>query len=255
MVVWLRHGPCTVGIEHGVVRADAFAQLVSMTDAAAALDEQLRQRLSAARAEADALLIDARAEAARLRAEAEVQAEQAREEGRARGEREALVAATQRALEQAAGARNTLERQQDRLRDIVTTAVERVIGETDRKAVFARALATISKLVKDVPMLTLRVHAVDRHSAQAAVQSMLDALPGVPIEVVGDASLRQGSCLFESDLGVIDAGLDTQLAAIRRAVANAAQRMVSADGAMPRSAQEAASPADAAPAEPAEHSA
>jgi type III secretion protein L len=58
------------------------------------------------------------------------------------------------------------------------------------------------------------------------VDALLQGLPEAPhIEVLGDAALPAGSCLFESDQGTIDAGLQTQLAAIQRAVARAAQQM------------------------------
>ena len=45
-----------------------------------------------------------------------------------------------------------------------------------------------------------------------------------------DSALPPGSCLFESDEGLIDAGLKTQLAAIRRAMERAAEHLLLDDG-------------------------
>src|SRR6185436_15162682 len=117
-------------------------------------------------------------------------------------------------------------RQSERLAAIVSMAVERVIEQEDRAGLFRRSLRTIVKLVKDTPMLTLRVTEADRDIAQGAVDAVKSQLSGaLPIEVVTDAAMNEGGCRFESDGGVIDAGLDTQLAALRRAVARAAQQM------------------------------
>jgi type III secretion protein L len=220
MVVWLRHGPCVVGLEQGLVRAQDFAQLVTMAEAAATVSAQLDGLRAAAQAEAAHITEVATAEAEAIRAEASQLRERAYDDGFASGRDAALEEWTQRAVDEAQVARAGLERQKERLRDLVALAVERVIGQTDRKALFARALGTLSTLIQEVPLLTLRVHEADHGSAQAALTDLMSNLnlAGSRVEIVRDATLAQGSCLFESDRGQIDAGLDTQLAAIRRAL-------------------------------------
>ena len=36
------------------------------------------------------------------------------------------------------------------------------------------------------------------------------------LDVVADSRLKKGDCLLESEMGVVDAGLDTQMGALRR---------------------------------------
>jgi type III secretion protein L len=220
MVIWLRHGPCAVGLDQGLVRAQDYAPLVTMTEACDMASAQLQQLRLDAHAQAARLIEDAQAQAQALRAEALRLQEQGYAEGLERGRSEALQEWTQRAVDEAEVARHGLERQKERLRDIVSLAVERVIGQTDRKALFARALGTLTTLIQEVPLLTLRVHEADHGSAQAALADLMSqlGLGASKVEIVRDATLVQGSCLFESDRGLIDAGLDTQLAAIRRAL-------------------------------------
>jgi type III secretion protein L len=220
MAVWLRHGPCTVGLEHGLVRAADFAHWVAMDEAAATVGAQLHALRDAAQAESARITQQAEADADALRTQAAQLRDKGYADGLARGQREALAQATQRAVDEALVARQALERQKERLRDIVSLAVERVIGQTDRKALFARALTTLSTLIEEVPLLTLRVHEADHVFAQAAVAELMATLSHAAprVEIVRDATLAQGSCLFESDHGQIDAGLNTQLAAIRRAL-------------------------------------
>lgn len=225
MAVWLTHGPCTVGFDDGLIRAADFARLADSATIAAAVADERERVLAQARAEADALLDAARAEAAALVQEARDRLEQAHQSGMSQGLEDAAAHWAGQAMAAAESRRRHLLRQSERLAAIVSMAVERVIEQEDRAGLFRRSLRTIVKLVKDTPMLTLRVTEADRDIAQGAVDAVKAQLSGLPIEVVTDAALHEGGCRFESDGGVIDAGLDTQLAALRRAVARAAQQM------------------------------
>jgi type III secretion protein L len=228
MVVWLRYGQSAVGIVDGVIRSADFANLVSTEEAMHTLNEQARELLESTQETCDDMLATTQAQIAVSTKEADAIKQAAAGEGLRMGRTEALNAWTQRAVDQAIESRAMLERQKGRLRDIVSLCVERLVGETDRRALFARALKTIGKLVQDVPMLTLRVHESDVAAARAAVDDLVGPSGSkFPIEVTADISLRPGACLFESDLGVIDAGLENQVQAVRRAMARATQQLVS----------------------------
>ena len=222
MAVWLTHGPRTVGLDHGLIRAADFAHLV---EAQAILD--------AARAEAEALVEKARREHAAAY-------QRGFEQGLERGLRDAAARWAGQALDTADATRRNLQRQSERLSSLVSMAVERVIDEGDRSALFRRSLRAVMKLVQDLPMLTMRVHVDDLSHARAAVEEVLaQSGSAMSIEVVSDAALAPGACRFESDDGVVDASLDTQLEALRRAVHRAAQQMAGpADGPEPDGEQE-----------------
>jgi type III secretion protein L len=245
MVVWFRHGSCTVGVEDGVVRAGDFAALTSLLQAANTLEGERDRLLADAHAQAQQVVAqaqkyaqhvanEAQAEAERLTAQATQQAQtliadarkthaEAYNEGLGQGEREAIAQWTQRAVTHAQSSRLGLERQRERLSGIVSLAVERMVEQEDKQALYMRALRTVTKMVKNVPLLTLRVNFQDKVAAQKALSAVSDQLHSdMPIEVVGDSALAGGSCMFESDQGVIDVGLETQLAAIKRAVSRAA---------------------------------
>ena len=241
MAVWLTHGPCTVGFDEGLIRAADFARLADSAAVAAAVADERDRVLALARAEAGALLAAAREEAAALVAAARDRLELAHSSGMNQGLEDAAAHWAGQAMAVADARRRHLFRQSERLAAIVSMAVERVIEQEDRAGLFRRSLRTIVKLVKDTPMLTLRVTEADRDIAQGAVDAVKAQLTGgLPIEVVTDAAMREGGCRFESDGGVIDAGLDTQLAALRRAVARAAQQMARESAAQEDAAQDGA---------------
>ena len=224
MVVWLRYGQGAVGIVDGLIRSADFANLVATEDALFKLNEEARQLLESTQATCDEMLAATQARVEGLVNEAKMARQLAEAEGLRIGRAQALDEWTARSVEQSIESRAMLERQKVRLRDIVSLCVERLVGETDRKALFARALKTIGKLVQDVPLLTLRVHESDLVAARAAVDDLLaQAGSACSIEVTADTGLAPGACLFESDLGVIDAGLAHQLQSVRRAVARATE--------------------------------
>ncbi|RQP22739.1 FliH/SctL family protein [Piscinibacter terrae] len=234
MVVWFRHGSCTVGVPDGVVRAADFAALTGLLDAARTLQGE-RERLIAGVEEEIAQM----REAAQAQIEQEMEAARedyarAREEGFAQGLREATEQWTEQALREGASTQRNLMRQTQRLSQIVSLALERIVSHEDRVTLFNRALQQISRLVRDVPMATLRVSPDELGSALTAVAAFAPCAAGrLQIEVKGDSALEPGSCLFESDQGVIDAGLKTQLAAIKRAMDRAAQHMMLEESTQP----------------------
>jgi type III secretion protein L len=220
MVVWFKNGSCTVGVEDGLVRADDFASLTSLLDAAASVDESARR-----------LLADAAVKAEQLIADAQACFDAAHQQGVDQGQREGLQQWTARAIRGAAVAQQALEKQNARLGSIVSMAVERIVAQEDKEALYKRAIQQVNHLVKEVPLLTLRVSPGDHAAAQKAVDAAAEDGRSLPIEVVADSTLALGSCVFESDQGVIDAGLRTQLAAIQRAVQRASRQVPETAGA------------------------
>jgi type III secretion protein L len=222
MVVWLRYGQNTVGIPDGLIRSADFANLVATEEALSSLNAESHRLLQSTQTTCEQLLAATAARVEALMHEAREERALAETEGMRLGREKALDDWTARAVDQAIESRAMLERQKLRLRDIVSLCVERLVGEIDRKVLFASALKTISKLVQDVPLLTLRVHASDMGAARAAVdESLAQSGLGCTISVSADPGLEPGACLFESDHGVIDAGLAHQLQSVRRAVARA----------------------------------
>jgi type III secretion protein L len=235
MVVWFRYGSSTLGVEDGVIRAADFAALVSLQEAADAVQVDRVKIISEAQAQAEncindaqlraeALLRDAQEQSDLLITQAQEQYAAAYDKGFGKGCDDAITQWTENALVNANNSHLALQRQRERLSGVVALAVETMVEEEDKQAIFRRALRTVSKLVRDVPMLTLRVHYDDKDAAQKAITDMVDQLHvKMPIEVIADATSVEGCCTFESDQGVIDASLVTQLAAIKRAVARAAK--------------------------------
>lgn len=88
-------------------------------------------------------------------------------------------------------------------------------------------MRSVQSLSRSATALTLKVHPDDAAAAAEGVRAV-EALQtaGLSVDVVADPALPVGSCVFESDLGVVDASLETQLTALRQAMSRAVHRAV-----------------------------
>jgi type III secretion protein L len=65
--------------------------------------------------------------------------------------------------------------------------------------------------------VVIRAHPDDRGVLEVRRQHWLDRNPGLAtLQVVADESFPRGGCRIESDFGMVDASLDTQLRVIER---------------------------------------
>ena len=228
MLIWWHGAGGRVGTPHGVLRAAEVGELVAAHTVHVSARERADAVLAEAEARAEGLLAEARAQAEALLAEAQVRIAQACEDGRAEGEREAALVWHERQAGQAVAQVRAVHAMHERLADVVTTAVERIVHTEGRAALYQRALKSVQTLSRTATALTLRVSAADFEDARQGIAAVpeLQAMD-LAVEVVVDTALPPGSCIFESDIGRVDASLATQLGALRTAMARAVRRAVS----------------------------
>jgi len=115
--------------------------------------------------------------------------------------------------------------------DLVVEAVTVIVKGVDRQATLSRALELLQSSFREASWARLRVHPDAVAVAQAALQELACEFGiGTLARVVADESLPKDGCVLESELGTVDASLDTQLNAIRAAISSGAQRVVRAYG-------------------------
>jgi type III secretion protein L len=240
MAIWLRNargGDVGASTGLGIGRVGARNDILSAVDfgALVELDEGYRQLAS----DREAILAAAREEAARLIAEGETRAaalveaarlerEQAASEGYRQGEQEAIADWLARVAE-AGDARAMMHaRMRERLASVVSVAVEKIVAVEHRDLLFERALAEVDRIADGAAYLNVTVHPNDYAQAQLAFERLATRWRALgqafPISVLADQRLEAGSCVAESDFGVVDASLETQLRAMRGAVSRALKR-------------------------------
>ena len=163
--------------------------------------------------EANAVLDAARERVADMERKAGEAYERRREEGYRDGVEEGRLEHAEKVMETVLSSVEYIEGIEATLVNVVAVAVRKVIGEIDENE-------RIVRIVRNALHVTIRVAPADEKAVREGLASMLASVPGGAsfLDVVPDARLERGACLLESELGVVDASLETQLKALENAL-------------------------------------
>ncbi|MEA3121210.1 MAG: type secretion protein, partial [Paraburkholderia sp.] len=234
MVIWLRNAQAEgaaagygVGVADDVVRGEHLAALVDIDAGYRAMQEQCAAALEAAHEQAKAIVDEAQAQANALSARAQDEYASAAQRGYDAGRQQALADWHERSVRTNEHGRTIAWRNRERLTELVTLAVEEIIGSTDPQALFARAAMAVERIVADGSPVHILVHPADLAAASAAfneaAQRWREAGRAVRLQVRADATLAPGACVCDTDLGAVDASLSLHLAAMQDALSRALQ--------------------------------
>lgn len=171
--------------------------------------------------EAGDLLAAARGRAEAIRAEAEEAYETRRREGYEDGVMEGRMEQAEKMMETAMQAVEYIEHIEETLVRVVTSAVRKIIGELDERERIVRVVRTALVSVRSRQKVLIRVCPADEPAVREALAAMIASAPGGVsfLDVSADPRMKPGDCILESELGVVDAGLETQLRALENALA------------------------------------
>ena len=171
--------------------------------------------------EAGELLAAARGRADAIRAEAEEAYETRRREGYEDGVMEGRMELLDNMMETAMQAVEYIENIEETLVKVVTSAVRKIIGELDERERIVRVVRTALVSVRSQQKVLIRVCPADEPAVREALAAMIASAPGGVsfLDVSADPRMKPGDCILESELGVVDAGLETQLRALENALA------------------------------------
>lgn len=180
----------------------------------------VKNQIVAARAEAGRILEEAGEFADRVRREAIEETANLREQAYAEGMKKALAEFEQNLLE-AAEIRERVwrETEKDLLRLAVRLA-EKIIGreiKTEKRTVNDIVAAALQN-ARQQEKLTVRVNPSDLSLIEEEREKFLPSGRAQFIDFVADPRVSSGGCLIESEVGTIDARLETQLRVLKRAL-------------------------------------
>ncbi|WP_323074052.1 type III secretion system stator protein SctL [Mycetohabitans endofungorum] len=235
MAIWLRSpyylsdgAGARVGAPRDVISAKEFGALLSIEEAYAQLEKDRQQTIEQAKAEAAELIHAANESAQRILEEARIKYETAAQTGYQDGEQRALSQWMERLAELSDSERRMQVRMRERLAQIVTVGVERIVQVQHGNALFERALEVVDRIVEGAAYVRILVSEADHDKACIAFERLAARWREMgrpfPLTVVADRKLPVGSCICESDFGSIDASLATQLRAMRTAITRALKR-------------------------------
>lgn len=188
---------------------------------AAALDPSarvLRAEDYAAWIGAQALTDHARAQADQILAGAQAAFEAECQRGYEDGRQEALLNQAEKMIETVGRTVDYFASVENKMVDLVMASVCKVVdGFNDQEKVIIVVRNALA-VVRNQKQITLRLHPDDLELVRGRINDILAAYPGVGyLDLLADARLTPGACILESEIGMVEASLEGQIAALRAA--------------------------------------
>jgi type III secretion protein L len=168
--------------------------------------------------EGDGYLAAARAEAKRIVAAAEADRDRLIEQGRQAGERAGAAAISQRVADATQRLDQLLASSEDWIAELVVDTVERILGGLDRRETTRAAATAALRSFRHARRLSVRVPPDDVAWIERGLDADLDPALRALLVIQPDPHLGAGRCVVASEFGLVEAGIDEQIAALRTGV-------------------------------------
>ena len=178
---------------------------------------------------AESVIAAAEADAARIREEAKKRFEEERRRGYEKGLSDGKGEIALQKLDLVDSSVAFMESVETKMADVVMNALRKCVEEIgDREMVVQIVKKMMHAVIRTQKHVTLKVAPEMVESVKARLEEIRSAYPTVETaDVVEDARLKGTSAILETEAGVADASVDTQLAAIEKSI----RRHVSGGGA------------------------
>ena len=168
--------------------------------------------------EANALLNAAREKAAEMERAALEAYEEKKQEGYQDGLEEGKLEHAEKMMETIISSVEFIEGIEGTLVNVVNQSIRKIIGDMGDKERIVAIVRNALNVVRGQQKVTVRVAPADEAAVLEAMAGMTASSSGSSfMTVIADARLERDSCIIESELGVVDAILSTQLKALENA--------------------------------------
>ncbi|HZY20513.1 MAG TPA: HrpE/YscL family type III secretion apparatus protein [Ramlibacter sp.] len=175
------------------------------------------EELGALRSAEDAVaLANAQADAIRQQAQEAYEAERRR--GYEEGKEEARLEQAEQMIENVSRTIDYFGKVEGRMVDLVMQAVQKIVSDFDDEERVLITVRNVLSVVRNQKQMTLRLPPQQVETVKARVNELLADYPGVGyLDIVADSRLKADACILESEIGLVEASMEGQLAALRSA--------------------------------------
>lgn len=167
---------------------------------------------------AEQIVADAQAQAQALLDGAQAAFEAERQRGFREGLEEARLEQAEQMIANVSRTVDYFAQVEGRMVDLVMQAVQRIVGDFSDDERVLITVKNVLAVVRNQKQMTLRLHPQQVEMVKAHVNELLAAYPGVGyLDIVPDHRLKPDACILESEIGLIEASMEGQLAALRNA--------------------------------------
>ena len=170
---------------------------------------------------AEEIIAAAEADAARIREEAKAAFEEEKKRGYEKGIADGKMEIAMQKLDLVDKSVEFMESVEGKMADIVMKALKSCVAEIgDREMVINIVRKTMSAVIRTQRHVTLKVAPEMIQVVKERIAALRTDYPTVEtFDIVEDSRLKGAACILETEAGVADASVDTQLAAIEKSLA------------------------------------
>ncbi|MGI9228490.1 MAG: type III secretion system stator protein SctL [Gammaproteobacteria bacterium] len=144
--------------------------------------------------------------------------EQVREQAQAKGEEQAQQIQNKQLLDTTAGIIKHLETVEQKLVDVVTETVKKMVGDTENIQLVSGMIQKALQHVRNEEHITLRVSPDQVKEIQEQLKEITKNYTNIgQIEVVATPKLAAGTCRLETNVGTVETRLEGQIATVKKA--------------------------------------
>lgn len=196
-------------MDEKILKADAFAEKILGPS-----PKVLKREVYEASRDARDVVALAQEKAKQIIEEAEREREAIREQARQEGNAQGLAEWNRILVQTAKKAEDLSKSWEETMLRLSIRVAEKIVGEQLRlhPDTIVEIVREVLKSIRPGKHLTIQVNQAEAHHARARVDRLKEALgTSSEIEIVASANVPAGGCVIESELGIIDARLETQL--------------------------------------------
>jgi len=168
--------------------------------------------------DAQALVLHAKSKAQEIISSAQAAFEEEKRRGYVEGREEALLDQAEKMIDTVSRTVEYFSSVERKMVDLVMASVRKIVDGFDDKEQVVIVVKNALAVVRNQKLMTLRLHPDEVDVVRARVNELLAAYPGVGyLDIIADARLMTGSCILESDIGMVEASMEGQISAIKGA--------------------------------------
>lgn len=156
--------------------------------------------------------------AAQIEAEAREAYEAERQRGYLEGKEEARLEQAEQMIETISRNVDFFSKVETRMVDLVMQAVQKIVSDFDDRERVLLTVRNVLSVVRNQKQMTLRLNPQQVEVVKSRINELLAEYPGVGyLDIVADSRLQADACILESEVGLVEASLETQISALRTA--------------------------------------
>ncbi|WP_129781706.1 HrpE/YscL family type III secretion apparatus protein [Peristeroidobacter soli] len=168
--------------------------------------------------EATAVIEAAETEAAAIRTAARDAHEQERQRGYAEGLEAARLEAAEQMIANVGSTIDYYEKVEGRMVDLVLQAMRRIVADYDDRQRVTTVVRNALAAVRNQKQVTLRIAPDKVDLLKQSTDELLASFPGIGyVDIVADGRLNGDACIVETEIGIVEASMEGQVAALGRA--------------------------------------